>query len=114
AAMTGFIFGRSLMKRETKNAQLEMLRFTGQSLQFFRGQHALERGHQGWQLDGQRDMVQEPAQILHGERYALQKMLLALIKSAKSIRSEGLQNAYIHVSVIMLHECFAIEFYVTA
>src|ERR1700731_1023724 len=72
AAMTGFILRCSLMKRETENAQRERLGLTRQSLQFFRGQHALGRSQQRREFDGQRDMMQKPAQILHSERHALQ------------------------------------------
>src|ERR1700731_1092293 len=112
AAMTGFILRCSLMKRETENAQSERLGLTGQSLQFLRGQHALERSHQRRQFNRQRNVMQKPSQILHGERHALQKVLFAFVKSTKSVSSEGLQDAHIHVRVVMPHECFAIDFYV--
>ena len=36
-------------------------------------------------------------------------MGLALVKAAKTIRAQSLQNAHIHVGVVVLHESFAVE-----
>src|SRR5258708_39761981 len=56
--------------------------------------------------------MQQPAQIFHRVRHALQKMRLALVKAAKAVRAQGLHDAHVNVSVVVPQERFALELYV--
>ena len=82
------------MKRKTEDAHHEIFGFgLARPQQFLRSQHALERVHQRGQLDGQRDVMQQPAQILQRVRHTLQEMRFALVKSAKAISAQRLHDA---------------------
>src|ERR1700674_3383796 len=48
--------------------------------------------------------MQQPTQILQCIRHALQEMRLALVKSAKPIRPQRLQNAYIDIRVEIMQK----------
>ncbi len=63
AAVAGVVLRQALMKRKTENADDEVVGVAVQGLQFFRGQHALERRHQRGERNGQFGLVQEPAKI---------------------------------------------------
>src|SRR5208283_1378185 len=53
--------------------------------------------------------MKQPAQVFQRVRYALQKMNLALIKAAKAISTQGLHDADIRVSIVMMHERVALN-----
>ena len=61
------------------------------------------------QRDGQRDIMQQPAQIFQRVGNALQKMHLAFVESAKPVCPERLHDADINVGVVVPHERFAIQ-----
>src|SRR4029077_19227439 len=72
-------------------------------------QHAVERFHQRRQGKGQLHVMQQPAQVLQGVGYTLQKMSLALVESAKAISPQRLQDADIDVAVVMMQKGFALH-----
>ncbi len=45
AAVAGFVLRQALMERKTENADDEIVGVAGDALQFFGGEHALERAH---------------------------------------------------------------------
>ena len=51
----------------------------------------------------------KPAQVLQRVRHALQEMRFALIESPESIRPQRLQNAHVHIRVVVLHKRFALQ-----
>src|SRR5258708_337369 len=97
------------MKREAENSHRQNIRRRSQSHQLLRTQHALKGLHQRRKGDGQPGIVREPAKILQGIRYALQKMRLALIEPAKSISPERLHDADVYERVVVLHERGAVD-----
>jgi hypothetical protein len=109
AAVSGFVSGQGLVKRETKNAHDEVFGFRGEGLQFFRGQHAVERGHESGQFDGQTDVVEKPAKIFQGVGDALEEMGFAFVEAAKAVGAEGLHDTDENVGVVILEKGFAIE-----
>ena len=109
AAVAAFVLRQAVVKGKTENPHDEIVRVGGQALQFLRGQHALECIHQRRQRDGELDVVKQPTQVFQRVRHALQKMSLALIKSAKAVGAERLQDAYVNVRIVVLHERFALQ-----
>src|SRR5579859_7999528 len=114
------------MKGKTENPQGQLLRdrhgrfalgqswqagarrgLEGKVPQLVRGNHAPESAHQGGNLQGQRRIFQEPAQVLQSEWHALQEMRLAFIKTAKTVRAERLHDAYVNKRIIMMQELVA-------
>src|SRR5882762_4966614 len=85
AAISRLIFRQLLVKGKTENPDDQVLGFGSEALQSLRGQHALERVHQRRKGHGESDVVKEPADVLQRVRHALQKMSLALIKTAKAV-----------------------------
>ena len=63
AAVAAFVLGQALVKRETENADGEIVRIGSEALQFLRGQHAFESVHQRREGHGEPDVVKEPAEI---------------------------------------------------
>ena len=61
------------------------------------------------QLDGQLNVVEQPANVFQSIGHALQKMSPALEEAAISIRAEGLHDADVHVRVVVAQEVFAIN-----
>src|SRR5271157_5180577 len=55
----------------------------------------------------------QPAQVLQRVRHALQKMSFALVETAKAISAQGLHDADVNVSIVVLHEDFAPQLDVT-
>ncbi len=98
------------MKRKTVDADDEIVGFLGDAEQFFGAEHAFECGHKGRQRDGKRDVVQEPTKIFQRIRNALQKVRLALIKAAKTVCAERLEDADVDVGVVVLQKSVAIDF----
>src|SRR5712671_1819129 len=90
SAVSAFILRQATVKRKTENTHDEVFRFVRQAQQFLRRQHALERAHQCRQGDGQLYLMQEPPQIFHSVRHALQEMRLAFVKTTKSVGAQGL------------------------
>jgi hypothetical protein len=45
AAVTGFVLREALVERKAENADDEVVSVAGETLQFFRSEHALERAH---------------------------------------------------------------------
>src|SRR6266568_6733673 len=81
-----------------------MFGFGSEALQFLRGQHSFESVHQRREGDGQPDVVQQPAQVFQRVRDTLQEMSLALVKSAKAISPQRLQDADVDVCVVKLQK----------
>src|ERR1700693_3472354 len=48
--------------------------------------------------------MKQPAQIFQRVRHALQKMSFAFVEAAKTIRTQGLHDANVNVSVVVLSE----------
>ena len=109
AAVAGFVGRQGLVKREAENAHDEVFGFRGEGLQFFRGQHAVKRRHESGQLDGQADVVEEPAKIFQGVGNTLEEMGFAFVEAAEAVSAEGLHDADENVGVVILEEGFAIE-----
>src|SRR6266403_1228653 len=93
AAISSLVFRQVLVKRKTENPNDQVFGFGSEALQFFRGQHTLEGVHQRRKGDGEPDVVKEPAEIFQGVGHALQKMSLALIKTAKDRKSTRLNSS---------------------
>ena len=53
--------------------------------------------------------MQQPAQGFKRVRHALQKMSFALVKAAKAVSSQRLHQADEDVSIVVLHEHFALK-----
>src|SRR5580765_6809152 len=109
AAVAGFVLRQALVKRKTENADDELIGVVRQALQFFRGQHALERGHQRGQLDGQFGLMQETAKVFQGIGNALEKVDFAFVEAAKAVSAERLHDSNVHVSVEIVKEGFAVD-----
>src|SRR6266404_4999331 len=108
AAISRFIFREVLVKGKTENPNDQVFGFGSEALQFLRGQHALEGVHQRRKGDGEPDVVKEPAEIFQGVGHALQKMSLALIKTAKAVSAQCLQDADVNIGVVVPQEDFAV------
>jgi len=80
-----------------------------EALQFIGAQHIAKCFQQRWQRQGQLHIVKQPADILERIGNALQKVRLALVKSAETIRAERLHDADVNVSVVIPHQGFAVE-----
>ena len=78
-------------------------------LEFFRGEHALERFHQRGERHGELDVVGEPAEVLEGVGNGLEEVGFALVEAAETVCAEGLHDADVDVGVVVLHECGAID-----
>lgn len=109
AAVARIVRRQTLMKRKTENADDEVVGVVCETLEFFRGQHALERGHQSGKGDGHLGLVQEPAKILQGVRNALQKVGFAFVEAAETISAESLHDTHVNVGVVIVEESFAID-----
>src|SRR6266850_6169284 len=109
AAISRFIFREVLVKGKTENPNDQVFGFGSEALQFLRGQHALEGVHQRREWDGEPDVVKEPAQFLQRVRHALQKMSLPLIKAAKAVSAQCLQDADVNVGIVVAQEGFAVQ-----
>src|SRR5208283_5661526 len=94
---------------KTENPHRQFFRFGSQALQLIRGHHAFEGFHQRGQRDGQLHIVKQPAQVFQRVGHALQEMLLALVKTAKTIRAEGLHDADVYVGIVKVHELGTID-----
>src|SRR6267143_3142558 len=108
AAISRLIFRQILVKGKTKNPNDQVFGFGSEALQFLRGQHALEGIHQRRKGDGKPDVVKEPAEIFQGIGHTLQKMSLALIKTAKAVSAQCLQDADVNIGVVVPQEDFAV------
>src|SRR5882672_1701290 len=108
AAISRFIFREVLVKGKTENTNDQVFGFGSETLQFLRGQHALEGVHQRRKGDGEPDVVKEPAEVFQGVRHALQKMSLALIKAAKAVSAQCLHDANVNIGVVVAQEDFAV------
>src|SRR5215469_4496199 len=97
------------MEREAENPHHQIVSVRGESLQFFRCQHAMECLEQGRHGHGQCDVVQQPAQVLQRVGHALQKVHLALVESAKTVGPQRLHDADINVSVVVVQERLALN-----
>ena len=97
------------MKRKTENPHGQLFAVRSDGLQLLGRQHAVECFHQRGQRDRQRDVVQQPTQVLERVRNALEEMLLAFIKAAKTIRTQRLHDADVNIRVVVLEERIAIE-----
>src|SRR3989441_5023956 len=109
AAVSGLVCWQAAMKGKTENAHDQVIRFGSEALQFLRGQHAFEGVHQRRERNGQPDVVKQPAQVFQRIGHALQKMSFALIKAAKAISAQGLQDADANVGIVVPHERFALK-----
>src|SRR5229473_5892330 len=101
AAISRLIFRQVLVKGKTENPDDQVFGFGSEALQFLRSQHTLEGVHQRRKGDGEPDVVKEPAEIFQGVGHALQKMSLALIKTAKAVGAQCLQNADVNIGVVV-------------
>src|SRR5206468_10589551 len=63
AAISGFVFRQTLVKRKAENAHDKIVGFAREALQFLRSQHAFESVHQRREGDGQPDVMKQPAEI---------------------------------------------------
>ena len=63
AAVATFVVGQFAMKREATDADDEIVCFIGDAEKFLRAKHAFKRSDKRRKLDGQFDVVQEPAKI---------------------------------------------------
>src|SRR6267142_4203877 len=108
AAISRLIFRQVVMKGKAENPNDQIFSFGSEALQFLRGQHALEGVHQRRKGDGEPDVVKEPAEVFQGVRHALQKMSLALIKAAKAVSAQCLQDANVNIGVVVAQEDFAV------
>src|SRR5882672_7838031 len=108
AAISRLVFRHLLVKGKTENPNDQVFGFGSEALQFLRGQHALEGVHQRRKGDGEPDVVKEPAEVFQGVRHALQKMSLALIKAAKAVSAQCLQDANVNIGVVVPQEDFAV------
>src|SRR5580765_2718551 len=109
SAVAGFVLRQALVKRKTENADDELIGVVREALQFFRGQHALERGHQRGDLNGQFGLMQEPAKVLQRVGNALEKVHFAFIEAAKAVSAERLHDTDIHVSVEIVQKGIAVD-----
>jgi hypothetical protein len=98
-----------LVERKTEDADNEIVGVACEALQFFGGEHALERAHQCGECDGQLGLMQEPAEIFQGVGDALEEMGFAFVEAAEAVSAEGLHNADVDISVVMADEGFAID-----
>src|ERR1700722_19217229 len=109
AAMSTLVFGHTPMKGKAQDPYDQVVALGRQTLQLLRSQHAVERFRQRRQRDGQRHIVEQPAQILECVGHTLQKMRFALVKTAKPVGSQSLQNAHINVRVEIMQKSFALD-----
>ena len=109
AAVAGFVLGQFAVKRKAEDSDDKIVSLEGKALQFFRGEHALERAEKGGQLDGERDVVQEPANVFERIGDALEKMCAAFEEAAIAVSTERLHDADVNVGVEMAQERFAIN-----
>src|SRR3981189_1138587 len=108
AAISRLVLRQVLVKGKTENPNDQAFGFGSEALQFLRGQHALEGVHQRRKGDGEPYVVEKPAEILQRVRHALQKMSLALVKAAKAVSAQCLQDAHVNIGVVVPQEGFAI------
>src|SRR5882724_5008359 len=109
AAISRLIFRQILVKGKTENPNDQVFGFGSEALQLLRGQHALEGVHQRRKGDGEPDVVKEPAEIFQSVGHALQKMSLALIKAAKAVSAQCLQDADVNVGIVVAQEGVAVQ-----
>src|SRR6266850_2173163 len=109
AAISRLIFRQVVMKGKAENPNDQIFSFGSEALQFLRGQHAFEGVHQRRKGDGEPDVVKEPAEIFQGVGHALQKMSLALIKAAKAVSAQCLQDADVNIGVVVAQEGAAVQ-----
>src|SRR5882762_5977417 len=109
AAISRLIFRQVMVKGKAENPNGQVFGFGSKALQFLRGQHAFEGVHQRRKGDGEPDVVKEPAEIFQGVGHALQKMSLALIKAAKAVSAQRLQDADVNVGVVVAQEDVAVQ-----
>jgi len=109
AAVAGFVFGQTLMKRKAEDADDEIVGFGGDGLEFFGGQHALEGGGERGESDGEFDVMEEPAEIFEGVGNALEEMGLAFVEAAEAVGTEGLHDADVDVGIEVLEKGGAVE-----
>src|SRR5271157_1935187 len=108
-AIARVILRQAAMKGKAEDAHDKVLRFGSEAVELFRGQHALKCFHERGQLDGQFRVVQQPAQVFQGVGHALQEMCFALVKAAKTVGAQGLQQADIDVGVVEVQEGIAVQ-----
>src|SRR5882724_7311520 len=108
AAISSLVFRQVLVKRKTENPNDQVFGFGSEALQFFRGQHTLEGVHQRRKGDGEPDVVKEPAEIFEGVGHALEEMGFALIKAAKTVGAQCLQDADVNIGIVVPQESFAV------
>src|SRR5258708_14031896 len=107
AAISGFVFRQAAVEGKGEDSNRQTVCFGSQRLQLLGGQHAVESFHQRGQRDWQLYVMREPAQVFQGVWDTLQKVCLALIKAAKSVSSQRLQNADVNIGIVMMQEFFA-------
>src|SRR5208283_4130512 len=109
SAIARFILRLAAMKGKAEDAHNKILRFGSEAIELFRGQHALKCFHERGQFDGQFGVVQQPAQVFQGVGHALQEMSFALVKAAKTVSAQGLQEADVDVGVVEVQERIAVQ-----
>src|SRR6059058_451010 len=93
AAVAGFVLGHFVVKGKTENADDQIVGFGRNAFEFLRSEHVPERAEQRGQLDGQLNIVDQPANVFQGVRHALQEMRSAFEKTAVSDRKSTRLNS---------------------
>jgi len=109
AAVAGIVLRQALMKRETEDADDEMVGFGGDALQFLGSEHGLECAEECGKRDGKLDVVEEPTEILEGVRNGLQKMSFAFVEAAEAVSTKRLHDAHVDVGIVVAKEAFAVD-----
>src|SRR6516225_5563728 len=109
SAVAAVIIRQAAVEREADDVDDEIVGVGREALKSFRGQHAVEGFQQSGQRNRQPHVVQQPAEIFQGIRYALQEVHLALVESAESIGAQGLHDADVDVAVVVLEEGFGLD-----
>ena len=109
AAVAGFVFRQTLVKRKAEDADDKIIGVAGETLQFFGGEHALERAHQCGESDRQLGLMQEPAKIFKRVGDALEEVGFAFVEAAETVSAESLHDADVDVSVVIAEEGFAVD-----
>ena len=114
SSISGLILGQPAMKREAEDSHHKIVGVGSQAQQFLGAEHVVKSVQQCRHGDRQRDIVQQPADVLQRERNALEEVHFALIEPPKSISAQRLHDADVNVGIVMLQERFAREINVAA
>src|SRR5262249_5406302 len=109
AAVAGVVLRQALVKRETEDADDEMVGFRGDAVQLLGREHGLEGTEECGKSDRQLDIVQEPTEIFERKGDGLEKVGFAFVEAAETVGAERLHDTDVNVGVVVPEEGFAID-----